>query len=543
MSLTIQASPTLFGWAKNRNQLKLLCSGNQQSAGWCAAFSWTFGTLGSNGSHIVVVLDGLEMVFTIGSGTDAYRVSSIAALASKLAANYYITEIFTTTYTSTTLTLYGREVGKHSVEIYCTNSAGVRNGGEDSLIVSSSSNTGGNKTNKPNYAVLAEVEAVANNYNELLEYVSDKMVFSPNSANSVIVPLDVLGGYVPQPDLPANMATRWQILTNALMKYRVRYGEMWGEDTPLVQSMTTTDWFYALGGEMIERYAQINLPDWNSGQNMTLVNNTNIFWVIGEDTAMTTVVRQSQPVFLYGLFYNPNVEIGEAISAAGSGYEVEVTLYGVKEDGTTVSDAHTYDPLNGQVYRMSIGPSLLSDDLLWYSVTVKNNSGEWSRTYLVKPNYYKQSVFLLQNRYGLLIPFVCGQVRRTLETEGEEMTMERRRYIDYTARNDKYVAEMQHMTEEDAKALGRCLGNQYHYIQLQGRWERITIEPGSFAMTDGAENMVEVSFEFRFVDNQQENIGSGPMSLAVTIGVDDVHEHVVSFGEITEPISNELWQQ
>lgn len=541
MALTLNETPFLFGWARNRARLKLLCSSIQQSSGSHANFKFYFSTLGSSGTHVVLVVDGRELVYTIGSGTDQYRANSLSALITKMGNNFYVNEVFTTTIDTNnmTLQLYGTSVGHHTVEIYTTNASGKRDGGEASLVSSVSPYYEGlDKKNKDNYAVTAMAEVTVNDYNTLKTLTTEPMVFHPDDNNYVSVPMDMLAGFIPQPDLPTGTNSPWQLLTNALMKYRIRYGEMWGSDSPLVQSMAWTNYFYALCGEMTERYAAVNLPDWKSGQNYQLGTDNNIFWVIGQDTGEVQYVRQSQPEWIYGLFYRSGIDVGTPV---GSNYRVTVTMTGKKKDGSTVSNSNTYTQVNGQVYRIDVRPSrLASENLLWYTVTVSTSWGSWSRTYHVLPDMYEQTNLLLQDKYGLLRVAVCGRLNREVTTEGEELVMDRRRYLD-VKRHEVYAATLDGLTQEAAARIGRSVGNEYHYIQNQGRWERVTIEPNSFTVRDADNDMLAVELKLRFVEDQQENLSTGPMNRAEGVVFSDDENQVVSFDVITDPIDNNIF--
>lgn len=540
MALTIKESPYLFGWARNRARLKLLCNGIQQSSGSHANFKFYFTDVTGTNSRVVLAIDGRELVYTIGSGTDQYSASNLATLLTKMAANHYVNEVFTATADTTnrTLQLYGTEVGKHTVEIYTTTADGVRDGGERSMITAISPNYKGlDKKNKDNYAVASMVEVTVNDYNALKTYKTDQMVFHPDADNLVSVPMDVLSGYIPQPDLPTGTNSPWQLLTNALMKYRIRYGEMWGSDSPLVQSMSWTGYFYALCGEMTERYAAVNLPDWKSGQVYGTGTDNNLFWVIGQDTGEVQYVRQSQPEWIYGLFYRSGIAVGTPV---GSSYRVTVAMTGKKKDGSTVNISNTYTQVNGQVYRLDVRPSrLASSDLLWYTVTISTSWGSWTRTYHVLPDMYEQNYLLLQDKYGLLRVAVCGRLNREVATEGDEMVIDRRRYLD-VAKHETYTAIIDGLTKEEAARIGRCVGNDYHYIQNQLRWERVTIEPGSFAVRDSEQNLLSVELQLRFVEDQQENMATGTMERAVGLVLEDENA-VVSFDVITDPIANKIF--
>ena len=541
MALSVIESPFLFGWARNRSRMRLRSSGIQNTAGSHADYKFYFDTLGNSGTHVVLAIDGREIVYTVAAGSDQYNALTLATLITKMAANYYVNEVFTATADTTnmTLELYGTEVGKHSVEIYTTDADGVRDGGEASLVSSVSPSTEGvDKANKENYAVAARVEVTVNDYNVIETRSTEDMVFWPDEDRYVEIPLDVVAGFIPQPDLPTSTCSVWQLLTNALLKYRVRYGELWGKDAPQVQGMVWSDYFYALCGEMAERYAAVNIPDWDSGQNYQVGTDNNIFWVIGQDTGKVQHVRQGQPEWIYGLFYRSSLNVGAAVSAS---YRVTVAMSGMKKDGTTVSNSNVYTQVNGQVYRIDVSPSrLAASDLLWYTVTVSTSWGEWTRTYHVVPDSYEQYYMLLQDKYGLLRVAVCGKMDREVVTEADEMVVDRRRYLNVTRKSEAYTATLEGLTRDDAERIGRSVGNDYHYIKNQGRWVRVVIEPDTFKVKDSESDLVSVELKLRFVEDQQENMATGSLARANGSIFDD-EEQVVSGDVVTDPVVNNIF--
>jgi hypothetical protein len=249
-------------------------------------------------------------------------------------------------------------------------------------------------------------------------------------------------------------------------------------------------------------------------------------------------VRQSQPEWIYGLFYKSGIAVGTAV---GNSYRVTVAMTGKKKDGSTVSSSNTYNQVNGQVYRIDVRPSLLAaSDLLWYTVTVSTSWGSWTRTYHVLPDNYEQTNMLLQDKYGLLRVAVCGNLRREVTTEGEELVMDRRRYLNMTRKSETYTATLEGLTREDAARIGRSVGNEYHYVQNQGKWERVVLEPGSFVVRDEENDLLSVELQLRFVEDQQENMATGPMSRA-NATIFDNDDQVVSFDVITDPVDNILF--
>ena len=540
MALQITETPFLYGWAKNRNRLTLKADGLQLSAGSKSHFSWSFpsASLGTDGHHVVLSIDGMELVYTIGDSADSYSARTRAKLASLIAGNYYVQELFDTSYTSSSVELSAKEVGRHSVELFFTDGQGTRT----DTLKPSSIEEGSDRTVKPNYAVLARVEVVVNDYNKLSTYLGGDMVFNPDTDGNVHIDLDILRDFIPQPDLPSVGSDPWRLLTNALLKYRIHYAEMWGDTSPLVQNSGVTDWFYALCGEAEQRYASLNLPDWRSGQRYQLIDYGDLFWVIGEDTGETVTIRQSQTEYLYGLFCSPSFKIGEPLSSA---YDVSLSIVGFRADGTSETLESNHSIVNGQVYRIDVSASLLSDDILWYSVVVRSNGGSWQRIYHVLPDFDKQHRFLLQNKYGLLVPVACGVINAQVETEADPVYKDRRRYLSISQKSEVLTAVMHYVSPYMARRVARCVGNDYHYILLGGRYVRITIEPDTFSSRDEEEGLVDLSFKFRFVEDQQENTRTGDATRTTAIRQDDFMadrvDEIVDFAGIFLPDYNKIF--
>lgn len=382
---------------------------------------------------------------------------------------------------------------------------------------------------KRNYAIAAKVSVWVNNYNAIREYQSEVMVFHPDEENYVRIPLDLLSGYTPQPDLPDGQA--FSLLTNAVLKYRIGYAEMYGDTTPIVRVWRYDQYRFAVCGEVAERYARLNMPDWHSGMVRVFRNSPDLFWVIGEDTNKTVNVHRSQSVYLYGLWYwsISNVEL----------LEVRVVVSSPSLDNDRVL---TYTAMNGSMYRIDVSPETLqlASDCLRYSVRVVSSGGSWSRTYNILPDGYKDTQFLLQNKYGVLAPWVCPEVKREITTTAENVRVGRMHYADQTDSYEKYTAKFPMMATADAARLARCIGQRYHYIKSGFAWLRIVIEPDSYTVKDEPENMVRVSFAFRFVENQLENISDAPRTAGMSFNFDDAERERVAFSDRTIPINNEL---
>lgn len=383
-----------------------------------------------------------------------------------------------------------------------------------------------------NYAIAARVTVWVNNNNEVTERQSEVMVLHPDAQGYVRVPLDLLAGYIPQPDMPDGQ--EFALLTNAVMKYQVQYAEMYGSPTPTVRTWRTDSIRYVICGEVAERYARLNTPDWNSGMERPIVDSQDLFLVVGEDTGRQVTVRKSQPVYLYGLWYRAGS------TSATLRVNVKITI--VTASGQA-SMTRVYDVTSGSMYRLDVSPTVLEiEDALYYTIAITSSGGSWSRTFIIRPDGWKDRYLLLQSKYGVLTPWVCPGLKRELTIEAESLKVGRLHYNDTTDAYEKYTALLPMLTNEEARRLARCLGQQYHYIKSGYAWLRIVVEPETFTVLEEPEGMVRVQFAFRFVENQQENMSDAPRTAGMTFNYnDDVAQEYVTYNDRTIATNNELY--
>lgn len=534
MSTTVVSSPFTLGWARNRNSYKLHCDFLDSAGSRHYVYCTRSASIPAAGNHIVVAIDGTEYVFTIvaSSTGNAYEISGNSELFNKIRGCWYVQQVFnipSSNNDATHLSMVAKEVGYHKFEIFCTDANGNRTGYESTMLTWTLNGGGVDRQEKPNYAIAVELEVVVNNNNQLKTHLVKGLVFQPDGAGDVEILLDALPGFIPQPDIPTTNPTTavWTLLTNMLLKYRVSYGEMWGEEVPLVQNWTTTAYKYALCGEMADRFARLNLPDWVCGETQFSETN-NVFRILGEDSGITVRVCRSQAEYLYGMWFDTTVSLNSTKNVVLS----------VSVDGGTATTA-TKQVKNGQIYRIPVGLAALGiTSAKRYTISLTLSGHTWSRIFIVQPDYYEPTELLLQSKYGLLRSFVVPQVRRNITTEAEELLVDHRRYLNITESGEAYTAITAQMTRTEARRLAQCIGQQYHYVKCCTAWLRITIEAGSLTVLDEAEDMVTLEFSYRFVENQTEDITNGSLECGASSNVVDFDEALVAFSDRTLPNSN-----
>ena len=534
MSTSVASSPFALSWARNRNSYNLHCDFLDSVGSRHYVYCTRNANIPAAGNHIVVAIDGAEYVFNIvaSSTGNAFDIAGNSELFDKIRGCWYVKQVFnipSSNNDATHLSMVAKDVGYHKFEIFCTDSNGNRSGHQ---MLNWTLNGGGvDRQEKPNYAIAAEIEVVVNNNNQTKTHKVKGLVFQPDGAGNVEIPLNLLPGFIPQPDIPTTNATSgaWAILTNMLLKYRVSYGEMWGEGTPLVQNWTTTGYKYALCGEIADRFARLNLPDWKSSETQFSETN-NYFRILGEDNNVNIRICRSQAEYLYGMWFDTTLSLSSTTNI----------VVAISVDGGTATTT-TKQVKNGQIYRIPVGLAALGiTSAKYYTISLNLSGHTWSRTFIVQPNYHEPTELLLQSKYGLLRSFVVPQVRRDITTEAEELLVEHRRYLNITEGSEMYTATTAQMTYTEARRLAQCIGQQYHYVKCGTSWLRITIEAGSLTVLDEAEDMVTMEFSYRFVENQTEDITNGSLERGASSNVVDFDEALVAFSDRTLPNSNAI---
>lgn len=553
MSVTLISSPFLWSWARNRNAFRFLCSTALSVGSPCHA-AWLFKPITSlrvDSLSFVVAIDGRLLPFSgaLQEG-GAYSFTSALDLVQKIASNYYISQLFSVNFTlrddqSVAVDFNALAPGSHSLDLYYRSSDGSRL--SDSSLLSSGHNfPGSDPASLPNYSLAVALDVTVNNCNLLSSHSTEWMYFYPNSDGYLEVPLDMLASYIPQPDIPApDEPLSLTILTNLFFKYRLRYAECWG-DTPLLQSVTTSPWLYAIAGQVSDYYHRLNLPDWADAfpsSQLSTVSGTNAtcFRVIGEDTGLTLDIHASQPEFLTIFYFNASEAIGSTVS-------LRLRIVKTAPDGTSTTSLSVFTVANGNFYRLSVGPVALSATTsAYYSLTLfpASSTPQFSRTYRIIPDFYRLHHFLLQNQWGVLSSFVAASLSAASVSEGDSVTIRRNHYIALSDRYQTFTASSAALRPVEARRLARSLASAYHYYFSAGAWQRIAIEPTSVTFLSDDEDLLVVQFSFRFVQNQADNLPSNSVrSSSNTVTVDISHtddaDAYLSFDTRLTPSSNAI---
>lgn len=540
MAPTITSSPFPIDWVGNNNNFKIQCHNGIVSVGSAAAFvlrATAGATFPSPSYHVVVSLNDIDVVFEVvnEASTDLYKVTSVVDLFEKISMSPIFTKYFRvdTFVRGTRIDLIGREVGRWSVKVFVTNDFGEIDTTYDIVTILVSS-YGSDVVRRENYALRARFSLITNNNNQVSVNDLPDVIAQPDENDMVEVPISMLRTYKPQPDLPRGDlgSDAWELLTNYIMKYGLYYSEVWGNPA-MPQEEHHTSEYYLFCGEVAERFAAVNYPDWDNSNSVVPFSSTaSGFRIIGEPTGETRRVCKSAPQYIYGIYFNtdenaPNIDVV------------------IRGEARRLDGAETVNVKNGSVFRIPVGPSALFDGMFKFSYTYKvtisvDNTEIWSRDYFVVPDLHDQITLLMVNKYGLLHPFVFSDVKRTIDRQAEEVYLDRFRYFSNVRGTELMTVNSPMLSKKEAADLARCLAGEYQYMWVDETWLRITIAKGSFKVLDTEEDMLRVEFSFAFVENQIETLT--PASLPVyNPGTKlDANNEIVEFYGRIEPENNEL---
>lgn len=554
MSVTLISSPFPWSWARNRNFFRFLCS-SSLSVGTSSNSAWLLDPIFSlriDHLRFVVLIDEHRYTFSgVLLGGGAWTFTSLSDLVDKLSTNYYISQLFTITYTvrndqSIAVAFNAVAPGCHTVDLFYESTDGTRLSNDEAGIHPGHNTPGTDPTSRSNYSLAVALDVLSNNCNSVSSHSTGWMFFQPDPDGYLDVPLDMLASFIPQPDIPAAAEPLGlSLLTNLFLKYRIRYAECWG-DTPLIQSVATSPWFYAIAGEVSDYYHRLNLPDWLDhfpSDQLSTVGGTNVtcFRVIGEDDNLSIDVHASQPEFLTIFYLNASEAINSSVS-------LRLRVVKTAPDGTSTTSWSVFTVRNGNFYRLSVGPAALSATTsAYYSVTLfpSGNTPQFSRTYRLIPDFYSQHLFLLQNQWGILSSFVAASMAAAAVAEGESLHIRHRHYVSVSDRYQSFTATSAALRPVEARRLARSLASAYHYYFNAGAWQRIAIEPASVTFRNDEEDLVTLQFSFRFVENQTDNLPSNSVrsnSNTVTVDIDhtDDADAYLSFDTRLIPSTNAL---
>lgn len=549
MAVSLITSPFKWAWAKNRNHFVFQCD-SLVTVGTRSNFAFRMPTIlpySLGGMCFVLVIDGMRYVWERKQdATGVWEFASTSSLANRLSTNYYIGELYDVTAVeqgqAVAFAFNAKAVGRHTVDVFLESSSGERFANGNLLTVGHVME-GSDPDRLQNYSLAVAVDVLTNNYNNVTQGTTDWMFFQPDESGRVEVPLEVLRSFVPQPDIPS-FAEPFvlQLMTNLFLKYRIRWAEVWG-DTPRLQAVEVGEWCYAFCGEESDYHHRLNLPDWQDYAPAAQLSSARrtLFRVIGEDSGKMVDVRPSQPEFLTIFYYNAQESINSSV-------QMRVRLDKTDRQGRTATTWIEHTVKNGNVYRLSVGPAAVSASAsAMYSVTLctSDSEAQFSRTYRLVPDFYERHLFLMQTKWGTLATLCVPRLTVDSVTEGDSLRMRHRHYVGMTDRYQKFTAETAALRKDEAERVGRSLASAYHYYQHNGAWQRIAITPGTVTYKDDGEDMMVVSFTFRYVENQADNMPSNrALSTSnqqlVTANIEDDAGAYVSFGVRMTPQTNAL---
>lgn len=496
--ITIAATPRPLSWLDNHPSFTVECSG-LSSGGRRASLMLRF----SHSSFLYsfsIRIDGRVLTYQRYSSlsSDPYRFYNITELVQKLSSNYYIADLYTVTSSSLsaydTVTLQSVAVARHDLALV-SRSAYV------SVV---SLDEGEDMDTIANYGVVARFELHDGSVTPWCRYAP--------SNGEVRISTDQLRGFFPNPTLPNGSLSQD---TNAILRYRLQVAESYGEP-PVMQLITSSSWLSMMQGEVMSLFFASDIPDWKDAAPASALSFSGVRpRIIGTDNGRTYDVRQGQPYFLYALFNDTS-----SIPTAQATLTITVTYITTSTQVVT----KTVTLSNGTLCRVNVGPSALGipNDVRRYNIDISYSlTVIFSASFVVRVPLYQHHDYLLSDKYGLLRHVsVSGHVSSS-DVEGEEATFAdgRKAYV-ASKREQSFTATTPNLRRHEAALVADALAGRHAYARVSGQWIPITIVPGSVTSWNTLEDMIRISWQYAFIQNQRGNIASASINPS-TINFDD----------------------
>ena len=501
MAVHILSHPFQLDFAGNRPQFVL--RGNPViTRGTTSEAAYQITEMPAVGSTIRLEVGGQSFVFVVATIAQAdgqpdkigyYAISQPLLLKQelerKLAGNYKVRQFCSITIDNA-LNVSITATQRDSNSITLTFSSGT--------LTLTASTVGIERVEKSNYQLLTqlEVERYANGIVSTIK--TPELMLHFDGSNNAVLPLDILNSYFSEPDIPLvaeSFAAR--TLRSAMLKYTLHYAEVFG-DTPTVQIISQTPAFLLANGTLEDYFHALNRADYVTamGDQATLSAHPEIR-NYGCDNGLRVSSFESMPQYAYFLLFDTSNDSTYSRT-------MRVTVSTLLKDGTRqTTDKGTLTVSNFTIVRIPCSAASLDiadvANVISYDVKVVNQSGEtWMRTYLLGSTPYFASVFLMQNRYGVLESFYAFSEAEEQTVEGEEVIRDGEIAIDITDTSTVYTARTGFRSRRELALVAQAMRSRFNYRINGTRPVPIVILPDSLIVSDEKEDLVEAEFSYRY---------------------------------------------
>lgn len=449
------------------------------------------------GNTIIIEFYNRTLEFTIkasgkGAANDGYAIQNLTGsllrdeLKAKILGNYYLNLYYDMSISETfKITFTSKEPGGEAVV--------MRSSTDDEFFVLDSKIVGSSQNVIDDYRIYSKF-FVERYLNEILNITETPEIFlSLNEKYRAYVPVEILKSYFENVDIPQISVSAFtkEILKYAFIKVKLQYAEFFDAKVQLVKN---SGYYYLLNGSCISSHRSINQPEWAdplSGDMMSKSKRLRIYGT-NQDTVRTFPGMQE---YIYVYYFDT-----ASIPAVQRTCIVAVTIK--YKDGTTAAKQFTFSCPNHNFMRINCGISSLGitdlDTVLEYTVSVfdeADGSKSFAKTYRLFNKPLHSSVFLLQNRYGVLDGFYSDSQKFEKTSTGEKLV--KGSLTAYDLEHEyKFTDNTGYKSERELQLLSDASENRFNFIVVNNTAVPITIIPGSIVVRDKKEDLLSAEFEY-----------------------------------------------
>ena len=264
-------------------------------------------------------------------------------------------------------------------------------------------------------------------------------------------------------------------LRNNIIRYRLRVGDVYGDTNGF---LTTTREFLLLNATVRRERFITNTTDDDSVQITTPISSATqlIGWML-QTIRKVRLFRGCEYYMYVANFTTSNRILTVKITVPGS--ETSTTY-------TVPAESIVRIPVGTQ----SLPPTLITDDVFGYTVTLNDNSSKLATLQVEleeKPHFGR--VLLLQNSLGIAETFIIDHVVFERETGGNEVVVDSERMVELSEHGTRLTLRTGYHPKEEMRLLADAFTNPDNYLLDGTLAYRINFTPGTLTATDEGEDL------------------------------------------------------
>lgn len=410
----------------------------------------------------------------------------IGELKAKIVSNYYLNLYYDIILSDTfKLTFTSKEAGGENVVMKTSTS--------DDFFTVDSKIIGYTRNELDHYRIYAKflIDRYKDEISESIQ--SPELFLSLDSKYKASVPVELLRSYFENVDIPQIAVSTFtkEILKYVFLKVRLQYAELFYSKVQLVKN---SEYHYLLNSFCISSHRSANKQEWIDPLSSDTISKSKRLRIYGtnQDTVRTFA---EMPQYVYVYYFDK-----DSVASAVRGAIVAVLIR--YKNGTTSAKQLTFNCKNFNFMRINCSVSSLGivdpETVLEYSVTILDSADStksFSKTYRLFNKPIHSTVFLFQNRYGVLDSFYTVSQKFEKKSSGEKLV--KRSLTSYDLDSEYiFTSNTGYKSENELQVLSDASDNRFNFIVMNNTAIPISIVPGSIVIRDKKEDLLSAEFDY-----------------------------------------------